>query len=110
MASAASPPARDFGAPFDFADADVCLRSVDGCHFRAHRAILAVASATLRDLGFAARSGAGDTRDGLVVLPFVAPGETAAVVANFLRLVYPGDAPVFASAADVRLLLELCKK
>jgi hypothetical protein len=110
MASAASPSARDFGAPFDYADADVCLRSVDGCHFRAHKAILAVASGTLRDLGFAAPSGPRDTRDGLAVLPFVAPGEDAAVVANFLRLAYPTESPVLAGARDVRLLLEFCRK
>jgi hypothetical protein len=110
MSRTASPPARDFGAPFDFTDADICLRSVDGYHFRAHKAILAVASATLRDFGFESPAGGRDTRNGLTVIPFVAAGEEESVVANFLRLIYPGETPIFARPDDVRLLFELCKK
>jgi hypothetical protein len=101
---------REFGPPFDFADGDVYLCSVDGCYFRAHKAILFMASATIRDIGFDMAAGEDDKRDGLPVHPFVAPGEEQGVIANFLRLLYPLHNPVFANAGDVRVLLELCKK
>jgi hypothetical protein len=95
---------------FRFTDADICLRSVDGCHFRAHKAILVVTSAALRDLGFESPAGGRDIRNGLPVILFVAAGEEESVVANFLRLIYPGETPIFERPDDVRLLFELCKK
>jgi hypothetical protein len=104
------PATRDFGPPFDFADGDVYLRSVDGCCFRAHKAILCMASATIRDLGFDMAAAANDQQNGLPVHPFVAPGEEEGVIANFLRLVYLLGPPLFACTGDVRVLLELCRK
>jgi hypothetical protein len=81
------PDDSNFGPPFDFADGDVYLRSVDGCHFCVHKALLSVASHTFREM-LSAEFG-GEERNGLPVIPFVGPEEDKFVVAAFLQIIYP---------------------
>jgi hypothetical protein len=77
----------DFGAPFDYTDGDVYLRSVDGARFRVHKLQLSTASVTFREL-FA--SGNADTqRHSIPVVPLLASEEDKAAIAAFLQIVYP---------------------
>lgn len=97
-----TPQIRDSGPPFDDADADIILRSVDNVDFRVIRAILSRASQGFRDM-FAAQpspssynnsedSDPNDFKDGI---PVIRLEEDAATLYALLRLIYPLDNPSF---------------
>ena len=91
---------------FDAQDADVILRaplrpgSDEFKDFRAHKAILSIASIFFRDMFSLPRSPHHTPEDtkGLNVVPI---SESAEVTETFLRLIYPVDPPLI---EDLRLL------
>ena len=83
--------ARDYGPPFDDADADTILRSVDDLDFRVYRVILSKASPVFRDM-FTFPHPAGphddddDHKDGL---PLVRLPESSMTLSMLLYAIYP---------------------
>ena len=82
--------ACDFGPPFDDADADTILRSVDGLDFRVYRVILSKASPVFKDMFTFPHPGPheddGDHKDGL---PLVRLPESSMTLSMLLHAIYP---------------------
>jgi hypothetical protein len=92
--------ARDFGPPFDDADADTILRSIDNLDFRVYRVILSKASPVFRDMftfphpptpGLCGKQDDDDDqdvdyKDGL---PLVRLPESSATLSILLYAIYP---------------------
>ena len=85
---------RNFGPPFDDADADTILRSIDNLDFRVYRVILSKASPVFRDMftfphppnpGPCSKSD-DDHKDGL---PLVRLPESSATLSVILYAIYP---------------------
>ncbi|EIN08239.1 hypothetical protein PUNSTDRAFT_134630 [Punctularia strigosozonata HHB-11173 SS5] len=104
----AVPTCSDYGSPFDFADADLVLRSSDGKNFHVHRIVLGLASTVIRDFPFELSRLPEDTHDGKPVFPLSSESSTA--VAHFLQLVYPLPPPTFATLAEAHAVLEFGRK
>ncbi|KAI0313676.1 hypothetical protein OF83DRAFT_1034367, partial [Amylostereum chailletii] len=93
---------------FDRADADIVLISSDHVHFRAHKAILAVASPVF-DSMFSLPQPSPDEGD--TSLPTVTMSEDAQTLYFILRTCYPvSRSPKIASLDDARLVLEMSRK
>lgn len=82
--------ARDYGPPFDDADADTILRSVDDLDFRVYRVILSKASPVFRDMFTFPHPGPheddDDHKDGL---PLVRLPESSMTLSMLLYAIYP---------------------
>ena len=85
--------ARDFGPPFDDADADTILRSTDDLDFRVYRVILSKASPVFRDMftfphpgPCGKREDDDDHKDGL---PLVRLPESSMTLSMLLYAIYP---------------------
>ena len=84
----------DYGPPFDDADADTILRSVDDLDFRVYRVILSKASPVFRDMFTFPHPGPGckhdddddDHKDGL---PLVRLRESSMTLSMLLYAIYP---------------------
>ncbi|KAI0272562.1 hypothetical protein BC834DRAFT_353169 [Gloeopeniophorella convolvens] len=89
---------KEFGPPFDDADADIILRSTDHVDFRVYRVILSKASPVFRDMftfphpGPTGKLDDDDHKDGL---PLVRLPEDSATLSMLLHAIYP-----FAPHAD----------
>jgi hypothetical protein len=99
---------KQFGAPFDYADGDLILRSCDDVDFVAHKLVLSLASPFFCDLPYDISD---ERENGLPVIPLL--NEDCHTVERLLRIVYPGvDRPslVWLSRTQVRSLLEVARK
>jgi hypothetical protein len=88
-------PSRDYGPPFDDADADTILRSADDLDFRVYRVILSKASPVFRDMFTFPHPGPSscikhedddDHKDGL---PLVRLQESSMTLSMLLYAIYP---------------------
>lgn len=89
---------KEFGPPFDTANADIIIRSSDNCDFRVHRVILGLASVVFQDM-FTVQpqpvssndaEHSDDFKDGL---PIVCLTESSSTLHTLFKLIYPGDPP-----------------
>lgn len=109
-------------ALFNSPDADIIIRSSDGCAFRVHRLILSLGSVTFKDM-FAAQahtflpslaaiamsndSESDDFKDGL---PVVRLTETSRTLRTLLQLLYPGDHPEISGRAAIIAIVNAMDK
>jgi hypothetical protein len=94
---------------FNFADADVILRTPDRVEFRAHKLVLSLASPVFRNMFAAPQvppSPSNEGRDWKDGLPVVALSEPAPVLEALLRLCYPLKDPAFNLFDNVTAALE----
>lgn len=99
--------------PFNSPDADIIIRSSDGCDFRVHRLILSLGSAafenmfaaqphafipSLADIPIPSDSESDDFKDGLPVIRLT---ETASTLRILFTLLYPGDHPKISGCATI---------
>lgn len=114
--SSGEPLYKDFGPPFDAADADIIIRSSDGYDFRIHRVLLALASVAFRNM-FAVQpqpvsldkstQSADDFKDGL---PVVCLTESSTTLFTLFTLIYPGDPPKISGRAHTLAVVRAMDK
>jgi BTB/POZ domain len=100
---------KDFGAPFDDADADIILRSADQVDFWVYRIILAKASPIFADM-FSLPQQTNCDSDARLAVPVIPVAEDTTTLANLLTMCYPFEDPSLTVLEEVALVLAASRK
>jgi BTB/POZ domain len=103
---------KNFGAPFNDADADIILRSADQVDFRVYKIILAKASSIFADM-FSLPQQAdcdSDVAEAHTNIPIIHVTEDATTISHLLTLCYPFEDPSLTALEEIALLLAASQK
>ncbi len=110
-ASSGPPAITDAGAPFNYPDAEIILRSSDQVDFRVFKLFLSLASPVFKDMFATSAASTGgdnsdDTKDGLPIIPVTERGairsETLLIMCYPMAII---DPPVVTELKSLHLLL-----